>query len=149
MQSNSPKSVLPGEESLLVRTDFTDDAAWRATLEAVNRSYEPDGLDVMYGLTVVDEPALTAVTVEGLEKLLTPQSYYIYIVDERAIRDPEHPILVVDHSGGGEPGPTLPTFRILPREVCLVEVNLTQANMDFEDFAGAVDSDGVFRGFGD
>jgi hypothetical protein len=28
-----------------------------------------------------------------------------------------------------------------------VENNLTIANMDFDDFAGAVQADGVFRGF--
>jgi len=146
VHDNPVNGVLPESESLLLRTDFTDDAVWRETLETVNRSYEPEGLDVMYGLTVVDNPDFQAVTTADLEKLLKSQ-YYVYIVDERTIRDPEHPILAVDNSGDGEPGTGLPTFRILPREVGLVEVNLTLANMDFEDFASAVDADGVFRGF--
>ncbi|MFF2555530.1 DUF6924 domain-containing protein [Nocardia sp. NPDC058058] len=148
VQNDSVNGVLPEDESLFVRTDFTDDAAWRAIVEAVNKSYQPEGLELMYGLTVVDDPAFANVTIDGFEKLLTSQSY-VYIVDEQAIRHPEHPILVVDHTGLGEPGPGLPTFRILPREVGLVEVNLTLANMDFEDFAYSVDADGVFRGFGD
>jgi hypothetical protein len=32
-------------------------------------------------------------------------------------------------------------------EIWAVENNLSLGNMDFEDFAGAVDANGVFRGF--
>ena len=39
------------------------------------------------------------------------------------------------------------TFRCVPSAVQAVENNLSIANMDFEEFAGAVDEDGVFRGF--
>ncbi|MFE5474254.1 DUF6924 domain-containing protein [Nocardia sp. NPDC056541] len=144
VHDNPVKRMLPEGESLLLRTDFNDDAAWRETLDAVNRFYESE--DVEYGLTVIDTPDFREVTAGDLEKLLTSQ-YYIYIIDEQTIRDPEHPILAVDNSGGGEPAAGLPTFRILPREVGPAEVNLTLANMDFEDFASAVDADGVFRGF--
>lgn len=144
MHDNPVNRVLPEGESLLLRTDFSDDKAWRETLAAVNQFYDSEGVE--YGLNVVDTPDFQAVTARDLEKLLTSQ-YYVYIVDELTIRDPNHPILAVDNSGGGEPGAGLPTFRILPREVGEVEVNLTLANMDFEDFASAVDADGVFRGF--
>ena len=44
----------------------------------------------------------------------------------------------------GEPGRT---FRVIPSEIWGVENNLSIANMGFEEFADAVDSDGVFRGF--
>ncbi|MFI6871642.1 DUF6924 domain-containing protein [Nocardia sp. NPDC050406] len=135
---------LPEGESLLLRTDFSDDAAWQETLDAVNQPYESEGYE--YGLTVVDSPEFQAATTEDLPKLLTSQ-YYVYIVDELTIRDPEHPLLAVECDGDGEPGAGLPSFRILPREVALAEVNLTLANMDFEDFASAVDADKVFRGF--
>jgi hypothetical protein len=38
-------------------------------------------------------------------------------------------------------------FRAIPTAVQSIENNLSIANMDFEDFAEAVDEDGVFRGF--
>ncbi|MEU8898689.1 hypothetical protein [Nocardia sp. NPDC048505] len=38
-------------------------------------------------------------------------------------------------------------FRIAPRAVAEVEVNFLLASVDFEDYAGNVDDDGVFRGF--
>jgi hypothetical protein len=56
--------------------------------------------------------------------------------------DPEHPVLVVDLYS--EPGRS---FRVVPSEMWGVENNLSLANMDFEEFADAVDRDGVFRGF--
>jgi hypothetical protein len=36
-----------------------------------------------------------------------------------------------------------------PTEVASIEANLSIANMDLSEFAGAVGADGVFRGFGD
>ena len=38
-------------------------------------------------------------------------------------------------------------FRAVPAAVQAVENNLSIANMDFAEFAGAVDEDGIFRGF--
>jgi hypothetical protein len=64
------------------------------------------------------------------------------IVDDATVRWPEHPILVVDlwH----EPGRG---FRAVPAAVQSIENNLSIANMDFGEFADAVDEDGIFRGF--
>lgn len=138
--------TLPQGESLLLRTDFTDDTVWQQILDAVNQSYEPEGLDLMYGLTVVDNSDFQAMTTGDLAELLTSQ-YYVYIVDERTMKDPEHPILAVDTTGDPQPSDNYPTFRIVPREMAMMEVNLTLANSDFEDFASTVDDDGVYRGF--
>ena len=55
----------------------------------------------------------------------------------------EHPLLVVDLFD--EPGRW---FRAIASEIWSVTCNLPIANMDWEDFAAAVDKDGVFRGFG-
>ncbi|MFJ6504787.1 MULTISPECIES: DUF6924 domain-containing protein [unclassified Streptomyces] len=37
--------------------------------------------------------------------------------------------------------------RVVAAQLWSIENNLSGANMDFEDFVGAVDEDGVFRGF--
>ena len=39
------------------------------------------------------------------------------------------------------------TFRVIPSELWSVENNLSLANMDFEEFAGAAGAEGVFLGF--
>jgi hypothetical protein len=39
------------------------------------------------------------------------------------------------------------TFRVVADELWGVAANLDMANMEFEEFADAVDEDGVFRGF--
>jgi hypothetical protein len=55
---------------------------------------------------------------------------------------PDLPILVVDLYD--DPGRT---FRVIPSEMWGVENKLSIANMGFEEFADAVDGDGIFRGF--
>jgi hypothetical protein len=39
------------------------------------------------------------------------------------------------------------SFRVVPAQLWSVQANLSLANMDWEEFADAVDDDGVFRGF--
>jgi hypothetical protein len=55
---------------------------------------------------------------------------------------PEYPLLVVDllEERGRQ-------FRAVAAAVASIDNNLSIANMGFEEFAGAVDDDGVFRGF--
>ena len=36
---------------------------------------------------------------------------------------------------------------VVAREIGAIQINLSLANMDFEDFSGSVDPDGIFRGF--
>lgn len=67
---------------------------------------------------------------------------FAFIADDIAILGTDHAILVVDLQH--EPGRT---FRVIPSEMWGVENNLSVSNMGFEEFADAVDTDGVFRGF--
>jgi hypothetical protein len=67
---------------------------------------------------------------------------FVFVADGAAVSEPEHPILVLDLAE--EPGRT---FRVIPSEAWGVENNLPIANMGFDEFADAVDPDGVFRGF--
>ena len=48
-----------------------------------------------------------------------------------------------------DPLPPGGRFRVLPAELWSVENNVALANIDFAEFVSALDSDGVFRGFGD
>jgi hypothetical protein len=132
--------IPPEYHVLVVRTDYTDDAAWREVCRLI-ASADCEGYTPT--LLPVDDPAYDGATVEDL--LDTPDLDYAFVVDARAITDPEHPILVVDLDAEyGQPGQI---FRTIPAEVSAIDANLGISNMDFEEFAGAVDPDGVFRGF--
>jgi hypothetical protein len=87
------KPLPKSDQALVLRTDFSDAAAWQAIRSAT-------------------------------------------------MTHPEHPVLVLDLFDLSSQA-----FRALPSAVQSIENNLSISNMDFEEFAGAVDEDGVFRGF--
>lgn len=128
------------EETLLLRADFTDDAAWESVCAAVR---EPVGEFQAY-VECISDPAFDGVTPEQLPGLAGEDSARTFacIVDAETITNDEHPVLVVDLFE--EPGRT---FRVIPAEMWGVENNLSICNMDFADFADHTDDDGVFRGF--
>jgi hypothetical protein len=65
----------------------------------------------------------------------------LFIADGTTLTSAEHPILVVDlMEDGNEP------FRCIPAELWSVDNNLNISNLDWEDFADAIDDDGVYRG---
>ncbi|WP_194838926.1 hypothetical protein [Nocardia sp. XZ_19_369] len=134
---------LPEGESLLVRTDFTDNAAWAQTLAAVIASYDEDA---MTELTPVDDRTFDGVTPADLGDLVDGQTY-VFLADTTTMTDPEHPLLAVDTSDEEVRGDSDQVFRIAPIAFAEVEVNFMLANVDFEDYLGSVDEDGVFRGF--
>ncbi|MFI5436835.1 DUF6924 domain-containing protein [Rhodococcus baikonurensis] len=138
------------DESLLIRTDFTDDGAWREiAVAAMAPVSEGDGeLEFAAYLTCIDNRDYDGLTVDGLLGLIgEPPPYYAFLVDAETVRTPEHPIVAVN-TGPDEPDrPRGRTFRVIPAEMWSVENNLSIANMDFESFADSVDDDGVFRGF--
>jgi len=65
----------------------------------------------------------------------------LFVADIEAMREPS-PVRVVDLSPEG----SLP-FRCAATQLWSVDSNLNLANMDWEEFATAVDAVGVFRGF--
>jgi hypothetical protein len=132
------------DNSYLIRTDFSDDDAWRALCEAACAPSAEDGFEADF--TFIDDPQLDGATVETLLAVL-PYTIAFFVADTRTLTDPAHPILVVDHGepeDDHEPGAT---FRVIPSEVWAPQNNLHMVNMDFDEFASAADSDGVFRGF--
>lgn len=134
------KSLPESDDSLVLRTDFSDDAAWEEVRTAIS---VPVG-DFQAYVELVDDREYEDMTVDELTSLVSEQSNLteIYVVDVLTIADPEHPVLVVDVCD--EPGRT---FRVIPTEMWCVENNLSVANMDWEDFAESLDENGVFRGF--
>ncbi|MGW9564436.1 DUF6924 domain-containing protein [Prescottella equi] len=136
-------------ESLFIRTDFTDDAAWRdVALAAMAPVPQGDDSGFAAYLTCIDNPEYDGLTVDGLlEAIGEPPPYYAFLVDAETMTNPEMPIVTVYAGPDEAERPRGRTFRVIPAEMWSVENNLSIANMDFESFADNVDEDGVFRGF--
>ena len=133
--------ILPKtKEALVLRVDFSDDAAWDSICKAIK---QPVGEFQAY-VSFVSDPAFSGMGVQELLVLHAESSYrsFMFVVDQMALALPDHPILVLDLLT--EPGRT---FRVIPFEMWGVENNLSLANMDFAEFADSVDPDGVFRRF--
>jgi hypothetical protein len=136
-----PMKPIPATKNALVlRTDFSDIAAWELLCAAVRK---PVG-DFQAYVDFVSDPDYDGITTAQATTLIPADSHrtFFFIIDRLAISHPDHPILVVDLYT--EPGRT---FRVIPSEMWGVENNLSLANMDFAEFADSVDSGGVFRGF--
>lgn len=136
------KQIAKTDNSLVLRTDFSDDAAWESLRAAIQKPVGPFRAYVDF----VSDRAFDGITPEEVLSLIPSDSdhAFVFIVDRPAISHPEHPILVVDLDL--ERGRA---FRVIPSEMWAVENNLSLANMDFDEFADTVGPDGVFRGFRD
>jgi len=131
--------------SPVLRTDFSDQAAWEAVRDQIQR---PSAEGFLANVEFIDDRVFDGLNKQQLLAAV-PKDYphtFIIVVDRRTLSDAERPLLVVNlYDGlGSEVGEE---FLTLPSEIQAIENNLSIANMDFADFAGAVDSGGVFRGF--
>src|SRR5262245_39966578 len=136
-----PSMTIPETQNALVlRTDFSDDLAWERICAAIRA---PVG-DFQAYVDCLSDRNSEGVTEQNLPEIVSTFSRhrFIVLVDEMALRHPEHPVLAVDLRH--EPGRN---FRIIPSEMWGLENNLSIANMDFFEFADNVDPDGIFRGF--
>lgn len=128
--------------ALVLRTDFSDPVAWDKICTAIR---EPAGeFHFLAYVDFLDRERYANITKDQLFELI-PKNYnhsFIIVVDKVAISNPEHPLLIIDlYANPGH------EFRAIPSQIQGIENNLSIANMDFEEFAAAVDVDGVFRGF--
>jgi hypothetical protein len=125
----------------LVRTDFTDGAAW----EQASREAEQESADGFRAhIRPVGDPAFDGLSWEAVKAAVPAdddEGAVLFIADAAALASHEHPILVVDLLEDRPP------FRCITSELRGVENNLSMANMDWEEFADAADDDDVFRGF--
>jgi hypothetical protein len=131
-------------DSPVLRTDFSDQPSWEAVCEAIG---QPSDEGFQAYVEFIDDRAFEGLTKQQLLAAI-PAEYphtFIIVVDRKSISDAEHPLLVVNlYDGlGSEVGEE---FRALPSQIHAIQNNLSIANVDFSDFAGAVDGDGVFRG---
>jgi hypothetical protein len=156
------KRIPETTNTVVVRTDFSDDVAWKEIRASVREISPEDqvifaewvaineamGQDVGNSLRVfvdfIDDPEHAGVTADELLKLVPDGSNkrLLFVVDGLTVAQADHPILVVDllEERGRR-------FRAVPAQIAAIEGNLSFANMDWEEFADNVAADGVFRGF--
>ena len=134
--------------SLVVRTDYADDAAWSAVRTAITT---PVGLDPATGdfdfrafVEFADDRRYEGMTVEQLLARVPAGTDHraFFVVDRETLADPEHPVLAVDLEG--QPGRT---FRVIPAWMWDVQVNLAISNTDWESYAAEAGAEGVYRGW--
>ena len=93
---------------------------------------------------VLDDRAYQDLTTEQILGLVPEdhQHRLLAVADKTTMSSSEMPLLVIDlfEEPRGE-------IRVIASEFWSIENNLSLANMDFDEFADAVDEDGIFRGF--
>ena len=143
----------------VVRTEFSNDEHWETVRKLIDVPEDVAGMKVYGDVQYVNDERFRGKTMPELVRML-PNRYpgmFCFVVDRESLEHPEHPVLVVgfypsegesfDRTPKETPEADVTTFRSLPSNVHGIQINLSLGNMDFEDFAGSADSDGVFRGF--
>jgi|SRR5450631_77260 len=129
--------------SLLVRTDFSNDAHWQQLIDEAQRENE-DGFRA--SIEPVNDLAFDGTSWEAVKAAVPANengTAVLFIADGRTLSSPDGAIVVVNLLDDGSKTP----FRSIPSELWSIDNNLNIAKMDWEEFGGAADEDGVSRGF--
>jgi hypothetical protein len=137
-----------GDYALLIRTDFSDDAAWNESVRLASAEYPaPRGYGGTFSaqFEVVNDETLAGLDAQAVAQRISrtgkeDASFVLYLADEQTMADPERTVRAVLLGDPDE------QFRVAPGAFWMVENNLTIANADWEDFAASLDADGVYRG---
>lgn len=136
------KTLPTTSASPLLRTDFTDDAAWNT----ICKDIKTPGLEGFRAeVEAIDDKAFEGIGVQQILEAV-PEGYphsFIIVANRAAMAPQDRTLLVVNLHGEGAGK----HFRAVMSEMWAIENNLSIANMDFADFANAVDRNGVHRGF--
>ncbi|MHA4820155.1 DUF6924 domain-containing protein [Streptomyces aculeolatus] len=128
--------------SVVLRTDFRDEATWSAVQAAIEAASE-HSVSLFFSDPQYNEVAIDALLREEAEAVDDEKNIHVFLADRVTMEDASFPLLAVDLDE--EPGRS---FRVPVRWYPMVSANLALANMDFADYADAADSSEVYRGFG-
>ncbi|MBL1111305.1 hypothetical protein JK364_02590 [Streptomyces sp. 110] len=135
-------------EALVIRTDHSDDEAWRAVVDLLGQP-DQNGFEVRTYL--VDNRAFAGASPDDVLSAAAaePALEVVFLADAAAMRG-EHTLLAVSTGSQEleEGDMELPReFRLLPPEVNLMHVNLAIGHMDFWEFAyhASLAADGILR----
>jgi hypothetical protein len=130
------------DHTLVVRTDFSDDAQWERVCRAIQAPQTEHAFRA--SIECISDAICADLSPEELISVLPndPHRSFAFLVDATTIAQPEQSLVVVDLAE--RPGRS---FRVVPSEAWAVENNLRLANMSFDEFVSCVGTDSVFRGF--
>ncbi|MFF4858262.1 DUF6924 domain-containing protein [Streptomyces rubiginosohelvolus] len=161
MRKELPEIVRADEWApLVIRTDYTDDDAWREVVAALERAVEGERAweaavhlveDRRWDGVTGDEALAAAARDEELS--------VVFLADEVTMRSPLRPLLALDLGADDDEdldpvyyqelidSPPPREVRVVPNAVHMVHGNLQLANVDFSEFVedAAADPDGVVR----
>ncbi|MGW8484775.1 DUF6924 domain-containing protein [Streptomyces sp. NPDC055886] len=161
MRKELPEIVRADEWApLVIRTDYTDDAAWGEIVAALARAVEGER-EWEAAVHLVEDRRWEGVT--GDEALAAAardgELSVVFLADEVTMRSPLRPLLALDLGADddkdldpvyyqeliGSPPPR--EVRVVPEAVHMIHGNLQLANVDFAEFVedAAADPDGVVR----
>jgi hypothetical protein len=123
----------------LFRTDFSNESAWQ---ELVKAAKTPSEDEFLANLQFIEDKKFSGAEAHVLAtSAIAANQAVVFISDAITLTHADLPVLCIDVFAPER------MFRVIPAELWSVENNLSIANMDFTDFAGAAGSDGIFRGF--
>ena len=130
-----------GDDVPVIRTDFSDDAAWRDAFARVSAEYRGDGDDVAVSMdmTPIDDRRYENLTPQQLALLVPPGAIWpmLVVADAQTMAAPRRHLLLVNLDEDS----LVPTARATPPAVIEIAINLWLGNMDWEDFVGDPDYD--------
>ncbi|MBK3544220.1 hypothetical protein [Streptomyces sp. MBT60] len=161
MRKELPEIVRADEWApLVIRTDYTDDAAWGEIVAALARAVDGER-DWEAAVHLVEGRRWEGVT--GDEALAAAardeELSVVFLADEVTMRSPLRPLLALDLGADDDEdldpvyyqelidSPPPREVRVAPDAVHMVHANLQLANVDFPEFVqdAAADPDGVVR----
>ncbi|MEV6438758.1 DUF6924 domain-containing protein [Streptomyces anulatus] len=160
MKEELPEIVRADEwVPLVIRTDYTDDAAWWEVIAELERVV--GGREWESPVHLVDDRRWDGVTSdEALVAAARDEELsVVFLADDVTMRSPLRPLLALDLGADDDQdldpvyyqelidSPPPREVRVVPDAVHLVHGNLQLANVDFPEFAeeAAADPDGVVR----
>ncbi|MFJ2744419.1 DUF6924 domain-containing protein [Streptomyces sp. NPDC087440] len=149
------------DEALVIRTDFGDEAAWRAVVEEVRRPWGDEGEFPPY-VVVLERPEWEGARADEVfaRAAEDEELSVVFLADRHTMESPVRALLALN-LGWEDPAGLDPVYdqelieapeprelRLVPGAVHVVHANLQVANMDFAEFAEAAEEepDGVLRG---
>ncbi|MQY30928.1 DUF6924 domain-containing protein [Nocardia aurantia] len=131
-------------DAVVVRTDFSDPAAWDRVIRELRSPWFDDDPVEPY---LISDPRLTDAPAEQVVREVrgaqsaegTPGA--VFIADSITMREPGNPLLAVTTEWDGrafedDEDEYVTQFRLLPDAAVEISTNLDLGNMDFADFAG-------------
>ncbi len=138
-------------DSLIVRTDYSDDESWKAVRAALLAPQGSDGYEP--SVHFVDDPAWAGAGVADVLAAVADDEYLsvVFVADRMTMDSDRHALLAVDTEDAAEiqgdrEGP-FSAFRVEPAGVFEIDADLRVANLEFADYAKTArdDSDGIYR----